>query len=54
MGGLILLVFLGVLVAFGFTRARRRMGLGVTAKHWGGAILVVVIVALILWANAHH
>ena len=53
MGGLILLVLLGVLVAFGFTRVRRRMNMNVTSKHWIGAILVVVFIALILWANSH-
>ena len=54
MGALILLVLLGLLAAFGFTRVRRRMNMNVTAKHWIGAIVVVVIGALILWANAHH
>lgn len=54
MGALILLVLIGVLVAFGFTRVRRRMNMNVTARHWIGAILVVVIASLILWANAHH
>jgi hypothetical protein len=34
MSGLILLVFLAVIVAFGFTRLRGRMKLGVTSKHW--------------------
>jgi fumarate reductase subunit D len=54
--GLILLVLLGVLVAFGFTRVRRRMNMNVTSRHWIGAILVVVIVSLILWASTtgHH
>ena len=53
MGGLILLVLLGVLVAFGFTRVRKRMNMNVTSKHWIYAVLVVVIAALILWANSH-
>lgn len=54
MAALILLVLLGVLVAFGFTRVRRRFNMDVTIKHWIGAVLVVVIAALVLWANAHH
>ena len=54
MGALILLVLLGVLVAFGFTRVRRRMNMNVTSKHWIGAVLVVVVVALSLWANSQH
>lgn len=53
MEGLILLLLLGVLVAFGFTRVRKRMNLNVTSKHWIYAILVAVFAALILWANAH-
>ena len=53
MTALILLLLLGVLGAFGFTRARKRMNMNVTSKHWVGAILVVVFVALILWANSH-
>lgn len=52
-GGLILLVLLGVLVAFIFTRTRQKMKLNVSGKHWIGAIIVVIIVALILWANSH-
>lgn len=54
MAGLILLLLLGVLGAFGFTRVRKRMNLNVTGKHWMYAILVVIIGALILWANAHN
>lgn len=51
MSGIILLVFLGVLVAFFFTRGRRKLGFPVTGKHWKTAILVFCIFALILWAN---
>jgi fumarate reductase subunit D len=54
LAALILLVLVGVLVAFGFTRVRRRLNMDVTAKHWIYTIVVVVIVSLILWANAHH
>ena len=51
MTGLILLVFLGVLVAFFFTRGRRKLGLPVTGKHWKTAILVFCLLVIILWAN---
>jgi uncharacterized membrane protein YeaQ/YmgE (transglycosylase-associated protein family) len=47
--GLILLVLLGLLCAFFFTRARRRMGLSVSGKHWVTAIVGVVIVLLVAW-----
>jgi hypothetical protein len=53
MTGLILLVFLGVLVAFGWTRLRGKMKLGVSGKHWTGAIAIFVVVVLMLWA-AHQ
>ena len=51
MTGLILLVFLGVIVAFGWTRLRGKMKLGVSGKHWTGAIIVFVLVVLMLYAS---
>ena len=53
MTGLILLVFLGVIVAFGWTRLRGKMKLGVSGKHWTTTIVVVVILGLMIWA-AHN
>jgi fumarate reductase subunit D len=53
MTGLILLLFLGVLVGFGWTRLRGKMKLGVSGKHWTGAITVFVLVVLMLYA-AHN
>jgi hypothetical protein len=47
--GLILLALLGVLCAFFFTRARRRLGLGVSGKHWVTAIVGVAVVLLVAW-----
>jgi high-affinity Fe2+/Pb2+ permease len=49
--GLILAVFIGVLVAFGWTRLRGKLKMGVSTKDWLGPIVVVVIVALLLWAS---
>jgi fumarate reductase subunit D len=56
MTGLILLVLIAALVAFGYTRLRGKMKLSISGKHWLGPIVVVVIVVLLLWANAngHH
>jgi heme A synthase len=51
MTGLILLVFIAVIVAFGFTRLRGKMKLPVGGKHWTGAIIVVVLLVLMLWAS---
>ena len=50
MSGLILLVFLAVIVAFGWTRLRGRMKLGVTSKHWTTAIVLFVLVVLVAYA----
>jgi heme A synthase len=50
MSGLILLVFLAVIVAFGFTRLRGKMKLGVTSKHWTTVIVLFVLVVLIAYA----
>jgi hypothetical protein len=53
MTGLILLVFLGVIVAFGWTRLRGKMKLGVSGKHWTQAIVVFGLIVLIMFA-AHN
>jgi fumarate reductase subunit D len=51
--GLILLIFIAVIVAFFFTKARGKLKLPVAGKHWTGAIIVFVLVILMLWASAH-
>ena len=51
MTGLILLVFLGVIVAFGWTRIRGKMKLGVSGKTWTGVIVVFVLVVLAMYAS---
>jgi hypothetical protein len=48
--GAILLVFLGVLVAFGWTRFRRRLGLPVTGHHFVVVIVGFCLIALAAWA----
>ncbi len=50
MTGLILLVFIGALVALGWTRLRGKMKLGVSSKHWIGPIFIVVMVGLLFWS----
>jgi hypothetical protein len=52
MTGTILLIFLAVIVAFFFTRGRRKLGFSVTSKHWKIAIVVFMLVVLALYANA--
>ena len=51
MTGLILLVLIGAIVAFAWTRLRGKMKLNINAKNWLGPILVVVIVGLMLWST---
>lgn len=52
--GLILLGFLGLLVAFFVTRMRRRMGLGVTGSTWAVIIALFAIVVLGMWVSSQH
>lgn len=51
--GLILLALLAVIVAFFWTRLRRRAGFSVTGTHWMAAIVIFAIVVLALWASSH-
>ena len=51
MDGLILLVLIGAIVAFRWTRLRGKMKLSVSGKNWLGPIIVVVLVGLLLWAT---
>jgi hypothetical protein len=55
MTGLILLVLIGAIVAFGWTRLRGKMKLSVSGKNWIGPIVIVVIVVLMMWSvhNGH-
>jgi hypothetical protein len=52
--GLILLVFLGILIAFFTVRVRRRMGIASSAKTWLIIITWAVILGLALWAANTH
>ena len=50
MDGLILLVFIGAIVAFGWTRLRGKMKLSVSRKNWLGPIVIVGLVLLLMWS----
>ena len=50
MSGLILLVLICVLVAYGWTRLRGKMKLSVSGKHWIGPIVIIVLVVLLMWS----
>ena len=49
--GLILLVLIGTLVAYGWTRLRRKMKMKVSGADWVGPVLVVVVLGMMLWAT---
>ena len=49
--GLILLVLIGAVVAYGWTRLRGKMKMSVSGKNWIAPIVIVVIVVLMLWAS---
>ncbi len=50
-----MLVFIAIIIAFGYTRLRGKMKLGVQGKHWVGPIVFIVVVVLLVWAvNIGH
>jgi len=49
--GFSLLILIGILVAFAYTRLRGKMKLSVSGKNWVAPIVIVVIIALMLWAS---
>jgi fumarate reductase subunit D len=52
--GLILLILIGILVAFGYTRLRGKMKLSISGKNWIGPVVIVVILVLMLWATHNN
>jgi hypothetical protein len=52
--GLVLLVVIGVLVAWVVTKGRRKMKLPVTGRHWGWIIAVVVVLLAIAYGASGH
>jgi hypothetical protein len=51
MDGLILLVFICAILAFGWTRVRGKMKLGVSAKHWVAPIVVIGVILLLMYST---
>jgi hypothetical protein len=51
--GLILAAFIGLGVAWLFTRIRRRMGMPVNGKHWTAAVLVFVVLMVLAYGASH-
>jgi drug/metabolite transporter (DMT)-like permease len=54
MGGLVLLVLIGVLVAWFATKGRQKMKLPVTGKIWAWIIVAVVLVLAIAYGASGH
>jgi hypothetical protein len=52
MSGLVLLVLLAALAAWGWTRLRGKMRLRVPGKRWLGPVVVIILVVLLMW-SAH-
>jgi hypothetical protein len=53
--GLILLVFLALMVAFGWSRLRRRAGMGTTGgRTWLIVMAVFILGVLAMWAYTTH
>lgn len=52
--GFILLILIGILVGFGYTRLRGKMKLGISGKNWIAPIVIVVVIGLMLWASSTH
>jgi len=51
MDGLILLVFICAILAFGWTRIRGKMKLSVSGKHWLAPIIVIGVVLLLMYSS---
>jgi hypothetical protein len=49
-GGLILLAILAVAGAWAYTKMRGKLKLPVAGKHWKGALIVIVLVLLTMYA----
>jgi cbb3-type cytochrome oxidase subunit 3 len=50
LSGLILLVFIGALIAYFYSRGRRKIGMPFAGKHWRTIIVGAVLIGVILYA----
>ena len=51
--GFILLLLIGILIGFGVSRVRKRMGLGVTWSTWVTTVVLVGLILLLMWATTN-
>ena len=54
MSGIILLVLIGVCVAWLVTSGRKKMKLPVNGKHWVGIIIIVVVLLALAYGATHQ
>ena len=54
MSGIILLVLIGVGVAWLVTSGRKKMKLPVNGKHWVGIIIIVVVLLALAYGATHQ
>jgi cytochrome bd-type quinol oxidase subunit 2 len=50
--GLILLVVIGLVVAYIYTRMRGKMKLNISGKNWIAPVVIVVVAGLLIWASS--
>jgi hypothetical protein len=53
MTGVILLVFIGAIIAYFISRGRRKVGMPFAGKHWQTIILAVVIIGVVMYAASY-
>ena len=52
--GLILAVLIGILIAWGWQAARKKLDLPVKGKHWWGVVVVVAILLFLIYGASLH
>jgi hypothetical protein len=51
--GIVLLVLIGIGVAWLWNGGRKRLKLPVTGKHWGAVIVIVVVLLALIYGASH-
>lgn len=53
MTGVILLVFIGAVIAYFYSRGRRKIGMPFAGKHWKTIIVGVVVIGAVMYAASY-
>ena len=51
--GLILAVFIGILVAWGWQAGRKKLSLPIVGKHWWAVVIIVVVLLFLFYGSTH-